>query len=651
MTRAASGPRVGKRVGGALYFHRSALDLLDAETNRKVSSASERSDVPWNVAKVEGEAVSLLRYEDFDDHAFPCLLESVRIDGERVVRSDYSNRENPPVLHRKELLLRPDDDRIPVFAALTAAAEGHGLFAASHRIGTKQAWTRRVTEAGLTVEGHALVSLPPPSLEIARHRTAIARNRLSAPMQSLVRHEFVSPGTTVLDYGCGQGDDVRALVEGGVEAFGWDPHFLPDGTLAQADAVNLGFVLNVIEEPVERLETLRRAWSYCRRVLAVAVMISGHRPTAGLRPYRDGFVTSRGTFQRYFTPDELKEMVREALGVEGFAVGLGVVFAFRDPADERAFLYRRQVRRAERVVSYRPPPRERAIQPREPLAERMRPTLDALWATLMAVGRVPSFDELPTDVGHALRKSNVSISRAIGWCEGIFDRDEFERAAAARKEDLVLYFALGAFTQSVALSDLAARLQRDARAFFGGVGKAKEAAMAFLFSLRASDHIRFASKQAIGAGIAHEDGRGGIHFRREKKDDLPLALRGVVGCASVLYGDLDDVEVVRIDMEKMAVSLLYITDFEAKLPLIVRDVRINLRNQAISDKIFDEDGRRVFLARSAYATDERERVQREAIETRVRRLLALQGTAQTVRHANIVRALKDAAGKQLERSS
>ena len=57
--------------------------------------------------------------------------------------------------------------------------------------------------------------MAPPPVEIARHRTAIARNRLSAPMQSLVRHDFVGPGTTVLDYGCGQGDDVRALVEVG----------------------------------------------------------------------------------------------------------------------------------------------------------------------------------------------------------------------------------------------------------------------------------------------------------------------------------------------------------------------------------------------------------------------------------------------------
>lgn len=643
MTRAAPGPRVGKRVGGALYLHRDAIDLIDADARRRVGEASDRSSASWNVVKIEPKAVSLLLYEDFDGSAFPCLLESVRVTDERVVRTDYRSRENPPVLHRKELLLRQDDPRIPLFASLTRSAESHGLFAAPHLIGTRQAWARRIAEAGLALVGHALVSLPPAPVEIVRHRTAIARNRLSAPMQLLVRHEFVGPGATVLDYGCGQGDDVRALLDGGVEASGWDPHFLPDGRLEQADAVNLGFVLNVIEEPGERLETLRRAWSYCRRVLAVAVMIAGHRPTAGLRPYGDGFVTSRGTFQRYFTPGELKDMVRDALGVEGFAVGLGVVFAFRDPADERAFLYRRQVRRAERAVPFRPPARERPVQPREPLADRIRPTLDALWGTLLSLGRVPAADEVPPDIAQVLRRSNVSIPRAVAWCEGIYGREDFDRASAGRREDLLLYFALGSFTRSVALSDLAASLQRDARTFFGGVAKAKEAAMAFLYTLRDLDRIRDACDRAVETGAAHGDGRGGVHFRRERKDDLPLTLRGLVGCASVLYGDLDDVEIIHIDTGTLSVSMLYIADFDARLPIIVRLSRVDLRRQAMSDRAMDAGSRRVFLARSAYATDAGERSVRLGIESRVRGLLGLKEGAVSVRHADIVQALKEAA--------
>jgi hypothetical protein len=44
------------------------------------------------------------------------------------------------------------------------------------------------------------------------------------------------------------GDDVAALVGAGFEAFGWDPHYAQNGGRASADVVNLGFVLNVIED-------------------------------------------------------------------------------------------------------------------------------------------------------------------------------------------------------------------------------------------------------------------------------------------------------------------------------------------------------------------------------------------------------------------
>ena len=64
----------------------------------------------WNVAKVQGDAVSLLTHELFDEIAFPALLTAVRVnlsDG-IVAHTDYRERANPPILHRKETLLRPD---------------------------------------------------------------------------------------------------------------------------------------------------------------------------------------------------------------------------------------------------------------------------------------------------------------------------------------------------------------------------------------------------------------------------------------------------------------------------------------------------------------------------------------------------------------
>jgi hypothetical protein len=120
----------GKRVGGALYLHTSAVAMADPAVRQRIEHADLLANrQPWNVAKVESRAVSLLLYESFDEFAFPALLAAARVDldNSRVVRTDYSTRENPPILHRKETLLCPNDPRRLAFAALTRLAEEHNM--------------------------------------------------------------------------------------------------------------------------------------------------------------------------------------------------------------------------------------------------------------------------------------------------------------------------------------------------------------------------------------------------------------------------------------------------------------------------------------------------------------------------------------------
>jgi len=135
MARGASSP-VGKRVGGAVYLHASAILAAAPGLRARIERAAAAAPgEPWNVAKVTGPAVSLLLYEDFDEAAFPALLAAVRVAGDGgVARTDYRTRANPPILHRKETLLLATDARRPAFAALTRLAEEKGLFAEPHRI-------------------------------------------------------------------------------------------------------------------------------------------------------------------------------------------------------------------------------------------------------------------------------------------------------------------------------------------------------------------------------------------------------------------------------------------------------------------------------------------------------------------------------------
>src|SRR5689334_18623991 len=96
---------------------------------------------------------------------------------------------------------------------------------------------------------------------VARHRTALKRIHLSRPIRLAIEDSLISSQMTVLDYGCGQGDDVRQLRDKQIQCIGWDPFYSPNTERVCSDVVNLGYVVNVIEDGAERARVLQEAWS------------------------------------------------------------------------------------------------------------------------------------------------------------------------------------------------------------------------------------------------------------------------------------------------------------------------------------------------------------------------------------------------------
>ncbi|MEK0082651.1 DNA phosphorothioation-associated putative methyltransferase [Benzoatithermus flavus] len=527
---------VGKRVHGTLYLHQDALGTLGAEEQALVHEAGRLAgDFAWNVVKLDPERpgrVGLLRYEPFDAVPFPALLDSAAVDvrAGRVVRRSFQRSANPPILHRKELLLpegHPDRER---YAALTRSLERLGLFAGASRIGFRQAWEARLAAAAMRIEGHRLVEVltapaaAPGDTQVERHRTAIARDRLSAPMQALARHGLLVPERTVLDYGCGQGDDVRALLAGGFTATGWDPHFAPDAPREPADIVNLGFVLNVIEEPAERVEALRSAFALARQCLSVAVMLAGKSDTTGLQPYRDGFLTRRGTFQRYFRQEEIKAFVEEMLGEEAIATGPGIFLVFRDKLFEQRFLLGRQSRQPAAGLALKlRPPRERPSADERDLAA-LRPLLEGLWRRMLELGRPADANELDPELVEALHRAPGGLRRAERLCGTLFDPQALTRAAAARKDDLRVYFALNLFDGRTRYTALPPELQRDVRAFFGSHAQVMEEARTLLFSVGEPAVIKAACEQAYDSGLGWLEDEHALVLTTALVSRLPAAL-------------------------------------------------------------------------------------------------------------------------------
>lgn len=597
---------LGKRMPDGVYVHVETLQHLPRELRAAVELAQTLAKLDakaFHVVKLAPREckLSLLAYPGFFDEPFPILSASWAVDlGVRAVTfRAYAADANPPILHRKELMLPPDHPRVPELAKLTAEAERLGLFADAKAIGTRDLWEGRLARLGVRIEGHRLVetrtaataeavataepSSNPAASPVHRHRTALQRYSLSTPMQALFRHGYLDGRSTVFDYGCGRGDDVRILQALGVDASGWDPHFAPQNDKREADVVNLGFVINVVEDLRERRAAVTGAYALARKVLAVAALIGGRTAFEQHRLFRDGVLTTRGTFQKYFSQQELREYLEDALGREPIAVAPGVFFVFRDDAEEQRFLAARQTQarclvRLPKVKTERPerPPKV----PRLSRWERHRELLEDFWSRCLELGRVPKDAEYARLT--ELRSLLGSPQTVLTKLRAQHGEASLDAARRVRMEDLLVYLALNVFERRRSFRRLPESLQRDIAGFWGSYAAAQEEATKLLFSLGKTEVIHAACTAAADAGIGHLDGDHSLQLHASLVPRLPAVLRAYVGCASRLYGEVEAADLVKIHVQSGKLSLMTYDDFAGKpLPRLLERVKIDLRAQRV----------------------------------------------------------------------
>lgn len=612
----------GKFVGGYLYLHTSALTLLPEKwqhvTDAAATLAGLRQDTDFNVVKLSNEAdeLSLLHYRDFFDDPFPCLGRSWRISLVRgtVVYRTYEESRNPPILHRKELLLSRSHGRQEEYRATTNSAEALGLFEQTNRIGFRAHWQAMIAERGVTlISGkfepitNAAPTTPElparreePGTTIRRHLTALSRSNFSVPVQALLRHALISANTTVFDYGCGKGDDVLNLRTNGIQAFGWDPHYANDAPKQSAQVVNLGFVINVIEDIDERVAALRGAYALTEGVLSIAAMLTSQTPPDG-RPYRDGYLSARNTFQKYFSQAQLRDFIEHTLDESAIAVVPGVFFVFRDKELEQRFLAARYGQRSrpqlsqgwfyarEARPSYDPQVGRSAKAPRTLSQALVRTTqrflanqgmLQQLWGCTLELGRLPEKHEVPSELLDHIEQSIGSLSKAIRLALAHFPAPQLERARAARTADLLVFGARQQFEKRAVYRQLEPGLKADTRAFFGEFTTWQANARAVLFKVGDLSEIDAACREAADKGYGWlEQGHSlQVHFTLLER--LPTLLRVYVACATLLCGDMSEFDLIKIHIRSGKVTLLKFDDFETSpLPRLVQRIKVNLRDQ------------------------------------------------------------------------
>lgn len=401
---------------------------------------------------------------------------------------------------------------------------------------------------------------------ILRHRTAIRRGDYSRPVKCLLRDSLLSPAVSLFDYGCGRGEDVELLAAAGIPSAGWDPAYRPEAEVQTADVVNLGYVVNVIENPAERAATVERAWSLCRKLLVVAAQVSlagrGKAPVA----FGDGILTTRGTFQKFFDQSELKAFLEASVQAEAIPADLGVFYLFRDAAAREQFLANRY--------------RRREMLPRRRVSDvqfqENRELLEALMSATAQYGRLPEPDEFPRTAEVTDRFG--SLKRAFSIVRQITGDQEWEQIAKRRTEDMLVYLALARFKERPAFSLFPVGLQRDIRAFFGTYARACEHADTVLFQAGKADLVDAACKRSTVGKLLPDS----LYVHRDSLPSLSPLLRVYEGCGRAFLGEVEGANVIKIHRYSGKVSYLVYPEFDTDPhPALARSFKLNMRTRQV----------------------------------------------------------------------
>lgn len=378
----------------------------------------------------------------------------------------------------------------------------------------------------------------------ARGRTALGRTALSRPVARALDDGLITETTTVFDYGCGRGGDLRRLKRLGVTCSGYDLNHRPNAALKHAHLVNLGFVVNVIEDPAERDRTLRKAWSLAEHVLVVAARLQSETRDLDGATHGDGLVTSTGTFQKLYTQQELRGWIEQTLQRSAVAAAPGIFYVFREPALEQALLARR-VRRT-------------GVRPRvsQALFEQHEELLRRLMAFYDERGRLPRAGE--TSDYALLREEFGSPRAAFAVIRRLTGDEPWDRVRDARASDLLVYLALARFGRRARPSELPDDLRFDIRDLFGSHKAACEQADRLLFAIADADRVAEACRVArVGKKLPTA-----LYVHVDALGELAPVLRVIEGAARALIGQVDEATLVKIHTDQPAVSYLDYPDFD-----------------------------------------------------------------------------------------
>ncbi|MFD7641815.1 DNA phosphorothioation-associated putative methyltransferase [Kitasatospora sp. NPDC059795] len=407
----------------------------------------------------------------------------------------------------------------------------------------------------------------------ARGRTAIGRVALSVPARQALADGQLRPERTVLDYGCGRGDDVRALRGLDCRVEGWDPYYRPHVRPTDSHVVLLTYVLNVIEDPEERRRTLQRAWQLASTLLVVSARLTWEKSKVQGAEFGDGLLTSRRTFQHLYTAAELRHYVEEVTGARVVAAAPGIVYVFKDEAARLGYIARRVVPDAEWLRS-----------------GDTASALNALVDYVEQRGRPPRIEEMPRNIAELLAHLTPAELRRLvqqGADPGLI-------VAAAKRTTLntLLYLAVELFNGRGPFGDLPVGVRQDIRSFFASYKEACRRSDRLLLKLRDDQYVRSAMQVSVAGKLTPT----ALYVHRRAIEQIPTVLRLYEHCASIAAGRPAEWTVTKLGHRGRAVSWLDCPKFDQDPhPRISSSYGVDLQTLEAVHTSFPPEGSRPLL--------------------------------------------------------
>ncbi len=423
-----------------------------------------------------------------------------------------------------------------------------------------------------------------------RHRTAIIRGTLSRPVRLAVDLDLIDADSTFFDYGCGHGEDVAGLADAGLHATGWDPHFNPDANKTAAEVVNLGYVINVIADPLERRDTVLDAWQLTERVLVVSARLDIERRnlSAG-RACGDGFLTGHGTFQKFYKQSELRGWLDEVLETETVAIAPGIFVAFKAEHDANEFLLRTRRRRQVAV----------AVSRSDRIYDEHRISIDALIEFFAERGRLPAKTE-QLDLQQSIVNAVGSVRRAWRVAAAVTPGTDWDAVTAERRLDLLVDLALLKLNRRPTFTRLPEATLYDVRGLVGSYKQATAEADRLLFSAGDQQVVSDAADDStVGKRLP-----GALYIHKSALQEAPHVLRVYEGCARWLVGEVPGANLIKLATDRAKVSYLEYPDFDRDPhPVLRRTTYVHLGALDVDERDYsDSDNPPILHRKETFVT-------------------------------------------------